>query len=62
MTMDKYKFSISIPAASQKEAHDKAQALAIFAGSLDAKTLTALANVVQNDPAKINFAKKFLGI
>lgn len=60
--MDKYKFSLSIPAASQKEANDKAQALAIFAGSLDAKTLTALAHVVQHDPGKINLAKRFLGI
>jgi len=60
--MDKYKFSISIPATSQKEAHDKAQALAIIVGSLDAKTLTALAHVIQNDPAKINLAKRFLGI
>jgi hypothetical protein len=60
--MDKYKFSISIPATSQKEANDKAQTLAIIAGSLDAKTLTAFAHVIQNDPAKISLAKRFLGI
>ncbi len=60
--MEKYKFSISIQADTQKEAFEKAKAVAELASYLSAETLTALANVVKNDPSKVALAKKFLGI
>lgn len=59
--MSKHKFTISI-SGTEKEATEKALGLAVLAGHLDAKTITALARVVQTDPAKVALAKGFLGI
>ena len=59
--MSKYKFSISI-SGTQEEANQKAQGIAVIASLLDAKTITALANVIKTDPSKVEIAKAFLGI
>lgn len=59
--MNKHKFTITI-SGTEKEATEKALGLAVLAGQLDAKTITALARVVQTDPAKVALAKSFLGI
>ena len=59
--MDKHSFKISI-GGSEKEATEKANAIAVLASYLDAKTLKALAKVVKTDPEKVALAKQFLGI
>ena len=59
--MDKHSFKISIT-GSKSEATQKAKAVATLASYLDAKTLTALANVVKTDPNKVALAKQFLGV
>ncbi len=59
--MEKHKFSISI-SGTQKEATEKAKAVAELATYLSAQTLTALARVVKTDPSKVALAKKFLGV
>jgi len=59
--MDKHTFKISI-SGTQKEATDKAQAVADLAAHLSADTLKALAHVVKNDPGKVALAKRFLGV
>ncbi len=59
--MEKHKFTISI-IGDKSTATKKANAVAILASYLDAKTLTKLADVVKNDPAKVKLAKGFLGI
>lgn len=59
--MDKHTFKLSI-SGDQKMASKKAKALAVLGAKLDAKTLTALADVVNNDPAKVQLAKQFLGV
>lgn len=59
--MDKHKFNISI-SGTQKEATEKAKAVAELATYLNAQTLTALAKVVKTDPSKVALAKQFLGI
>ncbi len=55
------KFNLVIE-GDKKEATAKANALAKLGRYLDAKTLTALADVVKNDPQKVDLAKSFLGI
>ncbi|PHR43397.1 MAG: hypothetical protein COA32_13605 [Fluviicola sp.] len=59
--MEKHKFSISI-SGSKKEATQKVNGLAVLAAHLSAETITALAEVVKSDPAKVEFAKHYLGI
>ncbi len=59
--MEKHKFNVSI-SGGKKEATIKANAVAVLASYLDAKTLKALADVVKNDPAKVALAKQFLGL
>lgn len=59
--METHKFSLTIK-GTQDEATKKANALAILANGLDAKTLNALAKVVKTDPQKVALAKQFLGI
>ncbi|WP_343636287.1 hypothetical protein [Fluviicola sp.] len=59
--MSKHQFKISI-SGTEKEATEKALGLAVLASQLDAKTITALARIVQTDPAKVALAKSFLGI
>jgi len=60
--MKPFKFSITIQAAAADQATQKAKALGTLGSNLDARTLTALAEVVKNDPAKVNAAKSFLGL
>ena len=59
--MEKHKFTIAI-SGDKSTATKKATAVATLASYLDVKTLTALAEVVKNDPAKVKLAKQFLGI
>lgn len=59
--MSKHKFSLTIE-GTESEAEEKAKGLAIIASYLNAKTITALAKVVQTDPAKVELAKQFLGV
>ena len=59
--MDKHSFKITI-SGTQKEASQKAQAVADLAAHLSAETLAALAHIVKNDPGKVALAKGFLGV
>lgn len=59
--MDKHKFSISI-SGSKEKATEKIKGLAVLASHLSAETITALAKLVKEDPAKVEFAKDYLGI
>jgi hypothetical protein len=59
--MEKHKFTISI-AGSKKEATEKINALAVLASKLSAATLAGFAKIVKEDPAKVEFAKHYLGI
>ncbi|MEZ4921876.1 MAG: hypothetical protein R2780_01780 [Crocinitomicaceae bacterium] len=59
--METNKFSITI-SGDKKTAVAKAKALGTLAAYLDAKTLEALARVVQTDPEKVALAKEFLGV
>lgn len=59
--MEKHKFTISI-SGSKKEATEKISALAVLAAHLSASTIKGFAEVVKNDPAKIEFAKHYLGL
>ncbi len=59
--MNKHKFTLTIE-GSESEATEKANGLAIIASHLSAKTISALAKVIQNDPAKVELAKRFLGV
>lgn len=59
--MEQHSFKLTISGA-KKDATQKAQALGVLAGRLDAKTLKALAKVVKDDPDKVALAKSFLGI
>ncbi|MBL4625142.1 MAG: hypothetical protein JKY42_08395 [Flavobacteriales bacterium] len=59
--MEKHKFTITI-SGSKKEATEKINALAVLASHLSASTIKGFADVVKSDPAKIEFAKHYLGI
>lgn len=59
--MEKHKFTISI-SGSKKQAAEKINGLAVLAAHLSAETISALAKVVKSDPAKVEFAKHYLGI
>ena len=59
--MEKHKFTIRI-SGSKKEATEKINALAVLAAKLSAETLKGFAKVVKDDPAKVEFAKHYLGI
>lgn len=59
--MDKHSFKITI-SGNEKEAAEKAEALATLGAYLDATTLKKLAQVVRTDPGKVAMAKKFLGV
>ncbi len=59
--MSKHNFKLSI-SGDKKEANQKAKALGTLAAYLSAATLTALAHTVKTDPAKVELAKKFLGV
>ncbi|MBL4862832.1 MAG: hypothetical protein JKY09_07445 [Crocinitomicaceae bacterium] len=59
--MEKHKFTISI-SGSKKEATEKINALAVLAAHLSASTIKGFAKIVKTDPAKIEFAKHYLGI
>ncbi|CAG5082752.1 hypothetical protein SAMN05216474_2156 [Lishizhenia tianjinensis] len=59
--MEKHKFTISI-SGSKKEATEKVNGLAVLAAYLSTDTIKALAKVVKEDPAKVEFAKHYLGV
>lgn len=60
--MEKFKYEISIQAASREEAQTKMAALAILASHLKTRELEKLAHIVKNDPVKTALAKKYLGV
>lgn len=57
-----YKYSISIPAATEAEAAAKMKALTALASKLTGRELEKLAHIVQNDPVKTAMAKTYLGM
>lgn len=59
--MATHKFTITIK-GERPEAEIKALALAVLGSHLSAQTLSALAKVVREDPAKVALAKQFLGV
>jgi hypothetical protein len=59
--MNKFKITLTI-SGTQAEVTQKANGLAIIAENLSPQTITALAHLIQTDPAKIEMAKKFLGV
>lgn len=59
--MEKHTIKLTI-SGKEKEAKEKAKAIAVLCDKLDSKTLVALAQVAQTDPAKVALAKRFLGI
>jgi hypothetical protein len=59
--MEKHKFTLSLT-GNEEEATKKVQALAVLASHLSEETLSALAKLVKEDPAKVEFAKHYLGI
>tara|TARA_B110001469_G_C9628455_1_gene313987 strand:- start:947 stop:1129 length:183 start_codon:yes stop_codon:yes gene_type:complete len=59
--MEKHKFSISI-SGNKERATKKVKGLAVLASYLSAETIMALAKLVKEDPAKVEFAKDYLGI
>lgn len=60
--MKKYRYDLSIEAASETEADAKMTALTTLASKLSQKELTKLAHVIKNDPAKTALAKQYLGV
>lgn len=60
--MKKYEYEISILAPSESEADKKATALKVMGEKLSAKELEKLADVIANDPIKLQIAKKALGV
>lgn len=59
--MEKHKFTISI-SGSKQEATQKVNGLAVLAAHLSTDTIKALAHLVKTDPAKVEMAKRFLGV
>lgn len=59
--MNNHTFKITI-SGTEKEATEKAQGLATLASHLSVETIKALAHLVKTDPAKVEFAKQFLGV
>jgi ribosomal protein L15E len=60
--MNKYQYSMSIEAKTEKEAEAKMQALTTLASRLIEKELSKLAHVIRHDPVKTALAKKYLGV
>ncbi|MCC7303470.1 MAG: hypothetical protein IT233_12595 [Bacteroidia bacterium] len=60
--MKKYEYDITILAPSEKEADLKAAALKVMGEKLSANELSKLADVITNDPIKLQIAKKALGV
>jgi ribosomal protein L15E len=60
--MNKYQYTMSIEARTEKEAEAKMEALAILASRLNEKELGKLAHVIKHDPVKTALAKRYLGV
>ena len=60
--MAHFKYEISIQAPTEKEAEVKLSALAVLASRLSKQELEKLAHIVKNDPVKLAYAKKALGV
>lgn len=60
--MKKYTYEITIAAQSETEADSKMKALTTLAKKLNAKELSKLAWIVENDPVKTSIAKRALGV
>jgi hypothetical protein len=60
--MAHFKYEISIQAPTEKEAEAKLSALATLASRLSKQELEKLAHIVKNDPVKLAYAKKALGV
>lgn len=62
MSMNKFNYSVGIPAATETEATEKVKALTVLATKLTGKELAKLAHTVQHDPVKTKMAKAYLGV
>lgn len=60
--MNTYTYDFTVKAQSEAEADSKMKALQVFASKLNAKELTKMAQVLQNDPLKVKIAKSALGL
>lgn len=60
--MKKFKYTVTIEAAEEKEALIKMQAVVTLVSKLNAKELDKLAYIVKNDPVKLAMAKNALGV
>jgi hypothetical protein len=60
--MNKFNYSVGIPATTEAEATEKVKALTVLATKLTGKELAKLAHTVQHDPVKTKMAKAYLGV
>ena len=60
--MPKFNYEINIDAPSEKEADSKIQSVTVMVSKLNTRELDKLAQVIKNDPVKLAFAKKALGV
>jgi hypothetical protein len=60
--MKKYSYDFSVTAKDAQEADNKMQSLQTLASNLSAKELAKLADIVKNDPVKMQLAKSYLGL
>jgi hypothetical protein len=57
-----FKFEVEVQAATKTEAAEKLQSAIVLMKKFNARELKRLAHVVQNEPIKVAFAKKALGL
>ena len=60
--MNKFIYKITIEAVSEAEADSKLKSLATLGKKLKTNELIKLAEVIEKDPVKTAFAKKYLGV
>ncbi|MBT1688883.1 hypothetical protein [Dawidia soli] len=60
--MNKYKYEVTIQAATANEAEEKLRAASALMERLQVREIKKLADVVQNDPVKTALAKRALGL
>lgn len=60
--MNKYSFSITLTEKSEEDAAKKMKGLVALASKLTAKEVSAMADIVTNDPIKTALAKKYMGL
>jgi hypothetical protein len=60
--MAKFTFEVSIESQSEKDAIEKLKAATTLMQKLQVHEIARLADIVKNDPVKINLAKRALGL